>query len=88
MSFKGAPMLEETLVKWREQVAREARLEERRDMLLKQMTSRFGRLPKEVRNRVQQTTSEKELERLSLKILSAKSLEDMRVRQPRRAPRG
>ena len=81
-------MLEETLVKWREQVAREARLEERRDMLLKQMTSRFGRLPKEVRNRVQQTTSEKELERLSLKILSAKSLEDMRVRQPRRAPRG
>jgi len=87
VNLKGAPMLEETLVKWREQIVRETR----RDTILEQMTVRFGRLPEEVRSQVEQITSEKELERLSRKILSAKSLEDMRIRQrstpPRRASR-
>jgi hypothetical protein len=89
MDLKEAPMLEQTLIKWRKQIEKQARkearlegrvegrLEGRRDMLLKQMTFRFGRLPEEVRSRVQQVTSTKELDRLTRKVLSASSLQDM-----------
>jgi hypothetical protein len=77
VNVKEASMLEETLVKWHNQIEKKARLEGRRDTLLKLMTLRFGRLPEEVRSRVQQTTSAKELDRLTRKILSAKSLHEM-----------
>ncbi len=66
-------MLEETLIKWRDQIVRE----ERREVLLDLMTLRFGRLPLEVRRRVEQISSKKELERLTRKVVSARSLEDM-----------
>jgi len=78
-------MLEETLVKWKDMIEKEARqkarqealLEGRRDTLLKLMTFRFGRLPKEIRSRVQEMTSAKELDRLTRTVLSAKSLQEM-----------
>ncbi len=66
-------MLEETLIKWRDQSVRESR----RTVLLKQLTLRFGRLPEEVRREVEQIISDKKLERLERKILSAKSLREM-----------
>ncbi len=68
-----ASMLEEALAKHFE----EGRREGRRDVLLRQMTVRFGRLPVEVRRAVEQITSDKKLERLERKVLSAKSLKEM-----------
>lgn len=78
-------MLEETLVKWHDQIAREAlekgRLEgtltDRRQVLIEQMTARFGRLPKTVREQLESITSYKALQKLTRKVLSAKSLADM-----------
>jgi len=82
-------MLEETLIEWGEKIRKEAhkeaRLEGRKEgqilglrrVLLQQMSLRFGRLPKDVRSRVEQITSTQELEKLTRKILSAKSLEEM-----------
>jgi len=70
-------MLEETLAKWRDEGIREARLQARRDVLLRQMAVRFGRLPVEVRRAVEHITSDKKLERLERKVLSAKSLQEM-----------
>jgi uncharacterized protein DUF4351 len=92
MNLKEAPMLEETLIKWRDQIIRETRREDRREalrerregqlsgmrkVLLKQMTLRFGRLPEKVRRRVEQIASTQDLDKLTRKVLSAKSLEDM-----------
>jgi len=81
VNLKEAPMLEETLIKWRETIRKEARQEGQiqglRRVLLQQMTLRFGRLPKEVRSRVEQITSTQELEKLTRKVLSAKSLAEM-----------
>jgi uncharacterized protein DUF4351 len=70
-------MLAEKLVKWRDESIREARLQARRDVLLRQMTLRFGRLPEAVRRKVEQITSDKKLERLALKVVTAKSLREM-----------
>ncbi len=85
VNLEEASMLEETLIKWRDQIAREARREARREtqlstikkVLLQQMTLRFGRLPKEIRSRVEQITSTPELEKLTRKVLTAGSLEEM-----------
>lgn len=74
-----ASMLEETLVKYFEMARQEGRQQARRDVLLEQMTLRFGRLPEEIRSQVEQITSDKKLERLARKILSAKSLEEMKL---------
>jgi flagellar biosynthesis/type III secretory pathway protein FliH len=82
------PMLEETLIKYRERVRREADeiirqglreavLEGRRKTLLEQMTLRFGRLPQKVRSQVEQIKSAQELRKLTRKILRAKSLKEM-----------
>lgn len=80
VNLQEAPMLEETLIKWREQIV----LETRRGVLLDQMSSRFGRLPEEVRRRVEQISSKKELDRLTRKILSASSLEDLGITRRKR----
>ncbi len=70
-------MLEETMIRWREQWAREGQLEARREMLLEQMTQRFGRLPAAVRRQVEEISSIQELRKLGRKVLRAKSLEEM-----------
>ncbi len=66
-------MLEETLVKWRDQII----LEDRQKMLLEQMTARFGRLPREIRSQVEQISSAEELRKLARRVLKAKSLQEM-----------
>ncbi len=87
--------LEETLIRERDKIQKEARREGLREglkegrqegevlslqkVLLDLMSERFGRLPREVRNRVAQISSPRELRRLTRRILSAKSLEDMRL---------
>jgi len=88
-------MLEETLVKWhdeiREEALQEGRQEGRREgrqegqvlslrkMLLRQLALRFGRVPKTVRSRVERISSTQELERLTEKVLSARSLKEMGI---------
>jgi len=80
-TFGGPAMLGDVLLKWRDQGIREARretrLETRRDVLLRLMTLRFGDLPEEVRRKMEQITSDKKLESLERKVLSAKSLKEM-----------
>ncbi len=73
IDLKEAPMLEETLVKWRDQII----LEDRQKMLLEQMTARFGRLPREIRSQVEQISSAEELRKLARRVLKAKSLQEM-----------
>jgi putative YhgA-like transposase len=74
----------EALREGRKEGRREAREEARRKIqegmrkvLLQQMTLRFGRLPEKVRRRVEQINSNQEMQRLTRKVLSAKSLEEM-----------
>ena len=74
----------EALQEGRKEGRREAREEAQRKMregmrkvLLQQMTLRFGRLSKKVRSRVEQIDSTQELRKLTRKVLSAKSLEEM-----------
>jgi Domain of unknown function (DUF4351) len=77
-------MLEETAVEWRRQWKREARREglqegvvAMRKLLLQQMTQRFGRLPVQVRRRVEEISSIAELSKLGKKLFSAESLRDL-----------
>ena len=48
-----------------------------RKLLLQQMTQRFGRLPVQVRRRVEEISSIAELSRVGKKLLSAESLRDL-----------
>ncbi len=85
VSFEEPSMLEENLIRMFKQTRQEGRREGEvlalRRALLKLMAKRFGRLPKRVRSRVDQIDSAKELERLTQRVLSAKSLEEMGLGQ-------
>ena len=70
-------MLEETLIKWRDEIVQETRQEARREVLLELMATRFGRLPQEIRIQVEQITSTAELKKLTRRVLKAKSLQEM-----------
>jgi len=88
VNLEEASMLEETLIEWREKIRKEGLREGRKEgrvlslrkVLLQQMTLRFGRLPKNVRSQVEQMASTQELEKLTRKVLSANSLEEMGLR--------
>jgi len=85
VNLAEASMLEETLIKWRDEgiqdARREGQLEARRDMLLELLTQRFGRLPAKVRRQVEEISSIQELRKLGRKILRAKSLGEMGLGQ-------
>ena len=74
-------MLEENLRRMFREAQQEGRREGQilgqRKALLDLLAERFGRLPKGVRSRVEQINSTQELERLTRKVLSVKSLEEM-----------
>lgn len=73
LDLTEAPMLEETAKEWK----RQAEAAGMRELLLQQMSARFGRLPTGVRLKVQQITSKQELRRLGRKFAVAKSLWDL-----------
>ncbi|HET9209159.1 MAG TPA: Rpn family recombination-promoting nuclease/putative transposase [Thermoanaerobaculia bacterium] len=73
LDLTEAPMLEETAKEWK----RQAEAAGMRELLLQQMSARFGRLPTGVRLKVQQITSKQELRRLGRKFAVAKSLRDL-----------
>ena len=51
----------------------------RREMILRQMRTKFGSVPEEVETQVQRITDRVELDRLTDLILSAQSLEEMHL---------
>ncbi len=81
VNLEEPSMLEENLTRMFTQAMQKGRREGEvlglRRALLNLMTERFGRLPKKVRSRVEEIDSAAELERLTRRVLSAKSLEDM-----------
>jgi len=83
MDLLEVPMLEETVQDWKRQLLKEGRREGRREgqieILLQQMTLRFGRLPKKVRQRVEAIASTRELQGLGRKVVLAKSLQDLEL---------
>lgn len=82
-------MFEERVREWEEKFLSEGRQEGRQqgrhegqlqgmqEILLQQMTLRFGRLPAKVRRQIAETSSLQELRRLGRKVLRAKSLQEM-----------
>jgi putative YhgA-like transposase len=85
LNLEEASMLEETLLKERNRIQKEARREggllSLRTMLLDLMTERFGRLPASVRQRIEEISSVQELRKLGRKVLRAKTLQDMGLGQ-------
>jgi predicted transposase YdaD len=86
MDLLEVPMLEETVQDWKRQLLKEGRREglrtgqiEMQKMLLQQMTLRFGRLPKKVRQRVEAISSARELQGLGRKVVLAKTLQDLEL---------
>jgi len=74
-------MLEENLLDWSEKKRKEGRkeglYEGKRNLLLRQMERRFGPLSDEIRQRVEEIKSDRRLDRLADKILTAGSLREM-----------
>jgi hypothetical protein len=86
MDLLEVPMLEETVRKWEKQLLKKGRDEglrtgqiELRKALLQQMTLRFGRLPRTVRQRVEAISSLQELRGLARKVVLAKTLQDLEL---------
>lgn len=73
LDLMEAPMLEETAQEWK----RQAEVAGMRELLLQQMSVRFGRLPARVRLKVQEITSKQEIRRLGRKFAVAKSLREL-----------
>ena len=69
-------LLAKVTQKAREQVTKEVREEAQRDMLLDLLTQRFGSLPADIVERVQQADT-LEIKHWASRILDAASLEDM-----------
>ena len=70
-------MLEETVREWEKQIRREEGRGEMQKMLLQQMTLRFGRLPRNVRQRVEAISSMRELRGLAQRVVLAKTVQDL-----------
>ena len=77
MDLLEVSMLEETAQEWRKQALREGEIAGMRELLLQQLTTRFGRLPAGVRQQVDEISSKQELRKLGRKVLTAKSLQHL-----------
>jgi hypothetical protein len=79
--FEEMPMLEETLIEWRNEARREGRqagqVEGMRLLLLQLLEQRFGALPPQVRRKVKGLSSTKRLGELAKRVLVAGSLAEM-----------
>ena len=87
--LEDLPMIEENMKAWRRRMQAEARQEGRREgkdegriegmreVLLGLMKQRFGRVPLKIRAQIKALDSQEELRRLSAKLLSAGSFEEM-----------
>jgi hypothetical protein len=80
IDLEDVPRLIESLLrKDRKDTRRQGRLEGMRELLLHTIERRFGPLAEEKRHRVEAITSPARLKRLADKVLTAGSLEEMRL---------
>jgi hypothetical protein len=70
-------MLEETFKEWERRARNDGRLQGTRQTLLRQMRQRFGRVPRRVREQVNAISSLRELEKITDKILTVGSLQEL-----------
>ena len=81
IDLEDTSMLEENLIEWSERKRKEGRKEGRaegkREFLLRLLAQRFGPVPEDVRHRIEEIKSDRRLERLADKILTARSLREM-----------
>lgn len=68
-------MLEENMRAW----AKKTEVMGMRKVLLQLMTDRFGRLPRQVRERVEEIASAREIQTLARRVLVAGSLDEMKL---------
>lgn len=68
-------MLEENMRAW----AKKTEVMGMRKVLLQLMTDRFGRLPRRVRERVEEIASAREIQALARRVLVAGSLDEMKL---------
>jgi hypothetical protein len=73
IDLEDTSMLEENLIEWSEKKRRDGF----RELLLRQLERRFGPLSEEIRHRIEEIKSDRRLERLADKILTARSLREM-----------
>lgn len=79
IELEDTAMLEETLLEWGEKLQTETkgRLDGMRRLLVQLMEQRFGPLPRAVRQRLRAIDSQRELERLASRVLTAQKLQDL-----------
>jgi hypothetical protein len=89
VELEEIPMIEENLIRWNEQKLRKARqegvsegkkegrLEGKRALLLRLLERRFGPLPAQIRERVEEISSSRKLDSLADKVLMAGSLQEV-----------
>lgn len=89
LDLTEAPMLEESAKRWSRQLLQKGRQEGKqqgrqegmidgtREMLLQQIKLRFGRVPRTVRQRIDEISSVRELRALGRKVVLAETLQDL-----------
>src|SRR5436305_14437612 len=73
IDLEDTSMLEENRIEWSEKKRRDGF----RELLLRQLERRFGPLSEDIRHRIEEIKSDRRLERLADKILTARSLREM-----------
>jgi predicted transposase/invertase (TIGR01784 family) len=75
------PMLEEMVLEWERKAVRRGRREGRllgqRELVIRLLGRRFGGVPPEIRERIDAISSERELETLADRLMTARSLQEM-----------
>ncbi|MFY9821718.1 MAG: Rpn family recombination-promoting nuclease/putative transposase [Thermoanaerobaculia bacterium] len=76
-------MLEDNIRAWERKVRREGKREGEvkalRDVLLSQMSLRFGRIPRQVRDKIGEITSPPKLRKLARRLITVESLQELRL---------
>jgi hypothetical protein len=76
---RRAQTMSTSLFTWTDRVEIEGEKKGMRRILLDLLQARFGAIPDEVRQRVEKIRSEDRLSRLATKVLTARSLKEMRL---------
>jgi len=71
IDLEDTSMLEENLIEWSERKRKEGQYEGKREFLMRLLERRFGPLSEEIRHRIEEIKSDRRLERLADKLLTA-----------------
>lgn len=73
-------MLEDNIRALKRKSRREGEVKALRDVLLSQMSLRFGRIPRQVRDKIGEITSPPKLRKLAERLITADSLQELQIR--------